>query len=195
MGCGVHKIPQFHDLTHAAFHRAIAKSLGYSDPRITQSQIIAKIAGVGGEIVPHQDGCVGFTDPPSGLTFWYALEDTTLENGCLCVAQGSHLTTPLKQRLVKSDNGVPQFKDLPAPLWARDSLKSEVELEQPEYEYQALEVKKGALVLFHGNLIHRSAANESDKNRIAYTFSIVGATLDSPSDLYMKREEDGFEVL
>lgn len=149
MGCSVHKIPTFHTLTHSALHRSSAASLGYGDARITQSQFIAKFANIGGEIVPHQDGCVIFTDPPSELTFWYALEDTTLENRCLCVAPGSHLTTPLKQRLIMGDNGMLRFEDLPSPSWAEGALRSEGDLEQASYKYQALEVTKGTLVLFH----------------------------------------------
>ena len=51
--------------------------------------------------MPHQDGCISFTKPTSGMTFWYTLEDATVENGCLLVAPGSHLTEPLSQRLTK----------------------------------------------------------------------------------------------
>ena len=39
--------------------------------------------------------------------------------------------------------------------------------------YKAVPVKKGSLVLIHGNVIHRSERNKSDKSRHAYTFHIV----------------------
>ncbi|KAL8794976.1 MAG: hypothetical protein Q9195_002558 [Heterodermia aff. obscurata] len=195
LGCGVHRLPTFYALTCSAFHRSIVESLGYGDARITQSQIIAKLAGIGGQIVPHQDGCVSFTNPPSGLTFWYALEDATLENGCLYVAPGSHLTTPLTQRLVAGDDGIPVFKDLPEPLWAKEAQNSGDETRNLPYEYQALEVTKGSLVLFHGNLMHKSAANKSGKDRVAYTFSIIEGGLEVPKDLYMNPTDGGFESL
>lgn len=195
LGCGVHKMRSFHTLTHSAFNRSIVHSLGYNDARITQSQLIAKLAGIGGEIVPHQDGCVSFTDPPNALTFWYALEDTTLENGCLCVAPGSHLTEPIRQRLIKDENGRPKFENLATPLWARDGKAPHVEVPQSDYEYRALEVKKGTLVLFHGNLMHKSGTNMSEKNRIAYNFNVIEGSADCSDDIYTKPTDGKYESL
>ncbi|MCJ1267763.1 hypothetical protein MMC22_007649 [Lobaria immixta] len=189
LGCGVHRLmPAFRTLTHSSFHRSIAASLGYGSPRVTQSQLVAKSAGVGGEIVAHQDSCVSFTNPPSGLTFWYALEDATVANGCLSVAPGSHLTEPIRERMVQGDRGIPRFEPLNTPLWARETAYHPItgtEVEH-EYVYEPLEVKQGSLVLFHGNLLHRSGRNASAKSRMAYTFSIVDGDLESPDDCYMK---------
>lgn len=151
LGCGIHQcMPSFRTLTHSSHHRLIAKSLGCGKPRVTQSQLIAKLAGVGGPIVPHQDGCISFTKPTSGLTFWYALEDATVENGCLSVAPGSHLTEPLSQRLTKGDIGLPKFEDLKEPLWAEGGGEKGSKVRPLKYEYRPLEVKRGALVVFHG---------------------------------------------
>ncbi|KAL9002913.1 MAG: hypothetical protein Q9188_004186 [Gyalolechia gomerana] len=195
LGCGVHKMRPFHTITHSAFHRSIVRSLGYDDARITQSQLIAKLAGIGGEIVPHQDGCVSFTNPPSALTFWYALEDTTLDNGCLCVAPGSHLTEPIRQRLIKQENGRPKFENLLTPLWAKDVEAPPVALPQEEYEYRALEVKKGTLVLFHGNLMHKSGTNMSEKNRISYNFNVIEGSGDCSDSSYLKPADGKYERL
>ncbi|KAI4182336.1 MAG: hypothetical protein L6R41_006050, partial [Letrouitia leprolyta] len=147
LGCGMHKVGGFSTLVHSPRVRHILRSLGYSDPRITQSQVIAKLAGIGGEIVPHQDGCVSFSDPPSAITFWYALEDANVENGCLCVAPESHMTEPLRQRLAKDKgNGQPKFEDLAVPVWAKGAeAVGEGRGMEREYEYRALEVKKGTL--------------------------------------------------
>lgn len=187
LGCGIHQqLPSFRTMTHSELHRSIAESLGYEKPYITQSQIITKLAGVGGRIIPHQDGCVSFTNPPSCLTFWYALEDATLENGCLRVAAGSHLTEPLRQRLVTGSNGQPTFKDLNGPLWARGADGSQVDAGHTMYNYKPLEVKQGTLVIFHGNLMHTSEMNKSGRDRLAYTFSIVENGLECPEDTYMK---------
>lgn len=35
------------------------------------------------------------------------------------------------------------------------------------------EVKAGALVLIHGNLLHKSERNTSDQSRIIYTFHVI----------------------
>ncbi|KAL8770613.1 MAG: hypothetical protein Q9209_003681 [Squamulea sp. 1 TL-2023] len=192
LGLSVHqKLPTFRTLTHSLLNRSLAASLGYTDPRITQSQLIAKLAGIGGELVPHQDGCVSFTNPPTAMTFWYALEDANMENGCLEVAKGSHLTSPLRQRLVRGKDGVPRFVELDTPLWAKGSVGDI----GGEYEYEALEVKKGTLVLFHGNLMHRSGKNGSGRNRMAYTFSVVEGGVECPEDSYVMPEGGRLEGL
>ncbi|KAL8873201.1 MAG: hypothetical protein Q9198_007065 [Flavoplaca austrocitrina] len=183
----------FDTLTHSAFNRAIVRSLGYKDPRITQAQLIAKLAGIGGEVVPHQDGCVSFTDPPSAITFWYALEDATVENGCLCVAEGSHLTEPLRQRLVQDKNGQPKFEDLERPLWAQEAGDFRDAGVRKDYEYKPLEVKKGTLILFHGNLLHKSGVNTSGRNRVAYNFNVVEGGDVGKDDDYLRRESGQWE--
>ena len=38
----------------------------------------------------HNDSTFLYTDPPSAIGFWFALEDCTLENGCLSFLPGSH---------------------------------------------------------------------------------------------------------
>lgn len=187
LGCGIHQnLPSFRSVTHSTYNRSVARSLGYDDPRITQSQLIVKLAGVGGRIIPHQDGCVSFTNPPSSLTFWYALEDATPENGCLCIAAGSHLTEPLRQRLIVGPGGRATFENLKEPLRADGVHHQETTAAQTEYEYTPLEAKKGTLILFHGNLMHKSEANRSSRDRIAYMFSIVEGGLKCPDNLYMK---------
>lgn len=196
LGCGIHQcMPSFRNLTHSQLHRFIAKSVGCGNPLVTQSQLIAKLAGVGGSIVPHQDGCISFTNPTSDLTFWYALENATLENGCLCVAPGSHLTAPLSQRLTKGDHGLPKFEDLKVPLWAGGGGDKGIRVRPMKYEYEPLEVKRGALVVFHGNLMHTSGSNKSQKSRIAYTFSIIDGNAECPEDSYMKPVVGYFEIL
>ncbi|KAL9016872.1 MAG: hypothetical protein Q9185_005796 [Variospora sp. 1 TL-2023] len=176
LGCGVHKLRPFHLLTHSAVNRSIARALGYADARLTQSQLIAKLAGIGGEIVPHQGGCVSFTDPPSALTFWYALEDTTLDKGGLCVAAGSHLTEPIRQRLVKQEDGRPRFEDLTRPLWASGAqVPTDTPTEVKEYEYKALEVKKGRL------------------NRISYNFNVIDGSADCLDGTYLKPANGEYE--
>jgi phytanoyl-CoA hydroxylase len=69
---------------------AIARSLGFRDPRCLQSMVICKQPEIGGAVPPHQDSTFLYTDPPSAVGFWYALEDATLENGCLSFLPGSH---------------------------------------------------------------------------------------------------------
>lgn len=68
----------------------VARSLGFRDPRCLQSMVICKQPEIGGAVPPHQDSTFLYTNPPSAVGFWYALEDATLENGCLSFLPGSH---------------------------------------------------------------------------------------------------------
>ena len=102
---------------------------------------------------------------------------------------------PLRQRLVHGDNGLPKFENLEEPLWAREVQNPGVDVEKTTDEYQPLEVKKGTLVLFHGNLLHKSEINKSERNRVAYTFSIIEGDVECPGDNYLKPIEENFDSL
>ena len=45
---------------------------------------------IGGEVRPHQDSTFLRTDPPSVVGLWWALEDSTKQNGCLWALPGIH---------------------------------------------------------------------------------------------------------
>ncbi|KAA8575010.1 hypothetical protein MFRU_002g03580 [Monilinia fructicola] len=194
LGCGIHRvIPAFRNAILTPFHSELAKSLGYEDPRIIQSLIIVKAAEVGARVVPHQDGCSGFTDPPSCTTFWYALEDCTTENGCLAVAPGSHRTQPITRRCRMDKDGRPEFFNLDRPVFAELEGVSDAapsgKGESGEFQYKKLEVEAGSLVLMHGNLMHTSEANHSSKSRVAFNFNVVEGKLAWLADNYLQPYE------
>ncbi|TGO07138.1 hypothetical protein BTUL_0320g00060 [Botrytis tulipae] len=178
IGCGVHRVmPPFRKAILSPFHSTLARSLGYKDPRIYQSLIIVKAAEVGARVIPHQDGCSGFTNPSSCTTFWYALEDCSMDNGCLAVAPGSHRVQPITRRCRTNANGQPEFIDLEKPVYADiegvDDSTLPKKNEKGEFEYKKLEVRAGTLILMHGNLMHKSEANHSSKSRVAFNFGVV----------------------
>ena len=41
-------------------------------------------------VTPHQDGTYIYTEPLKAMGLWIALEDATLDNGCLWFAPGTH---------------------------------------------------------------------------------------------------------
>lgn len=53
-----------------------------------------------------------YTDPPSALGFWFALEKCTPENGALSFLPGSHKTTPIAKRFVRLPKGSTGFEEL-----------------------------------------------------------------------------------
>jgi len=169
---------------------AIARSLGFKDPRCLQSMVICKQPEIGGAVPSHQDSTFLYTDPPSAVGFWYALEDATKENGCLSFAPGSHLRSPIKRRFVRNakDTGTEFVENVGEKFPA--GLDGE---EGEEGEYVLGEVKAGTLVLIHGNLLHKSEKNTSEKGRIIYTFHVIegeGAEYDERN--WLQPPKEGF---
>ncbi|KAJ2899622.1 RING-15 protein [Zalerion maritima] len=175
---------------------AIARSIGFKGPRCLQSMVICKQPEIGGAVPPHQDSTFLYTNPPSAVGFWYALEDATEENGCLSFLPGSHKWAPVSQRFVRKRAGVGtefipnESLQFPSAEGYGEKLKPE-----PEGDYVMGEVKAGTLVLIHGNLLHKSEKNTSQKGRIIYTFHVIegeGKDYDSKNWLHPPKGGHGF---
>ncbi|KAL3424395.1 phytanoyl- dioxygenase [Phlyctema vagabunda] len=198
IGHYLHKLsPPFASLlSTASTHSpgAIARSLGFREPQCLQSMIICKQPEIGGAVPPHQDSTFLYTNPPSAVGFWYALEDATLENGCLSFLPGSHKWAEVDKRFVrrKDGKGTEFINNDTArfPNGAAYGAKGE------EGEYKPGEVKAGTLVLIHGNLLHKSEKNLSQKGRIIYTFHVIeGQGTEYAADNWLQPPEEGFTKL
>jgi phytanoyl-CoA hydroxylase len=177
---------------------ATARALGFKDPRVLQSMVICKQPEIGGAVPPHQDSTFLYTNPPSAVGFWYALEDATLENGCLSFLPGSHKWAPVKKRFVRTEDGKgTTFVDNDGPRFpASEEFGENAKPEHGEGGYVPGEVKAGDLVLIHGNLLHKSEKNLSQKGRIIYTFHVIegqGAVYDEKN--WLQPPEGGFTRL
>jgi phytanoyl-CoA hydroxylase len=157
-----------HDLdpVFAAFARdaklaAVARDLGLAEPQIWQSMYIFKQPGIGGEVRWHQDATFFDTTPISVTTFWFALEDATVDNGCLWTQPGGH-RGPLRERFLRDGDSIAMEK-LDATPWPDDASAV------------PLEAKAGSLVCFHGLLPHYSAPNRSKVSRHAFTLHVTDA--------------------
>lgn len=65
---------------------SVPASSGRADrlqPAVLQSMVICKQPKIGGKVPIHNDSTFLYTDPPSAVGFWIALEDCTSENGAL----------------------------------------------------------------------------------------------------------------
>ncbi|KAI9475333.1 hypothetical protein BX667DRAFT_365715 [Coemansia mojavensis] len=181
IGHGLHiQDPVFKQLTHGPDVQEIADKLGFKDPRVLQSMVICKQPRIGGPVPMHQDSTFLFTNPPSACGFWIALEDCLVTNGCLHVVPKSHRSHPISRRMVRcsaerqpaAEEGV-DFIDI-EPVFSLYPLQGEKEEQQQQQQESCpVEVKAGSLVLLHGQLLHMSPPNLSDKSRWIYTFHII----------------------
>ncbi|KAJ1786023.1 hypothetical protein LPJ59_006016, partial [Coemansia sp. RSA 2399] len=183
IGHGLHIIePLFKKVTHGDKVKRIAEQLGYRDPRVLQSMVICKQPGVGGAVPMHQDSTFLFTEPLSACGFWLALEDCTQANGCLEFIPGSHKRTAVEQRFVRTqdDKGTEMVDIDPVHYHRSQQLPKFKDCKEEEEAPTAdsgkcvpIEVSAGALVLIHGQVLHKSAHNHSAGSRWIYTFHIV----------------------
>ncbi len=154
----------------------LAQDVGLRDPQIWQSMYIFKQARIGGQVDWHQDGGFFVTSPGSVTTFWFAVDDATLENGCLWVEPGGH-KGPLRQQFIR-DGRKTRLIDLDAAPWPDTNTAIPVE------------VKAGTLVCFHGLLPHYSAPNISDQARHAYTLHVTDGVCAYAQNNWMQRSKE-----
>lgn len=155
----------------------VAKAIGMIDPMMVQSQYIFKQPRIGGKVVAHQDSTFIYTDPPSCIGFWMALEDATIENGCLQGIPGSHKIPLPQHRFIRNVDGEStSFIGDPAYNWDLDQMVP-------------LEAKSGSLVLLHGACVHMSMENRSDKSRHAYIIHMVEHGAQWPADNWLQRPQ------
>jgi phytanoyl-CoA hydroxylase len=177
IGHALHDLePLFDTFSRAPALAELATELGLKQPLLLQSMYIFKQPHIGGEVNSHQDSAFLYTQPLTCLGFWFALEDATVENGCLWALPGGHQQS-LRKRFVRAPGGGTAFQVLdPTPL--------------PEEGFVPLEVKKGTLVVLHGQLPHKSGANTSPKSRHAYSLHCIDATAAYPRDNWLQRSPD-----
>jgi phytanoyl-CoA hydroxylase len=162
IGHALHDLdPVFESFSRDPKLAALARDLGLASPQVWQSMYIFKQPGIGGEVGWHQDATFFETDPVTVTTFWFALEDANVDNGCLWVEPGGH-RGPMRERFVRNGDDISMEKLDPTP-WP-DTTRA-----------VAVEAKAGTLVCFHGLLPHYSAPNRSPVSRHAYTLHATDA--------------------
>jgi phytanoyl-CoA hydroxylase len=153
--------------------KALAADLGFEDPYLLQSMYIFKQPNIGGEVNCHQDSTFLYTEPVDIVGLWFAIEDATIENGCLWAIPGGH-RRGLKSRWVRADQG----------------MKLVVFDEEPwdEKRLEPLEASKGSLIVLDGLLPHTSFENKSARSRHAYTLHLIRKDAKYPKENWLQRE-------
>jgi len=177
IGHALHDLdPLFDRFSRSDKVRDLAKALGLENALLVQSMYIFKQPNIGGEVTCHQDSTFIYTEPIDIAGLWFALEDATIENGCLWAIPGGH-RRGLKSRWLRTHEGRMEFEVYDTTPW-------------PEDELVPLEVSKGSLILLHGLLPHRSFENRSPRSRHAYTLHLIGAEAKYPSENWLQRPEN-----
>ncbi|MEL7186535.1 MAG: phytanoyl-CoA dioxygenase family protein [Pseudomonadota bacterium] len=177
IGHAMHDLdPVFDKFSRTPILAATVASLGYADPGIIQSMYIFKSAGIGGEVTCHQDSTFIYTEPQSCTGFWFAVDDATVENGCMYFIPGGH-KMPLKKRNYRQPDGTFVIETIDETPWPLDDAVP-------------AEASAGTLVIFDGRTPHMSGANRSDKSRHAYTLHVIEKSCHYPADNWLQRRDD-----
>jgi phytanoyl-CoA hydroxylase len=174
MGHALHDLdPVFNRFSRTAKLKALAAAIGHANSYLLQSMYIFKQPNIGGEVTCHQDSTFLYTEPIDIAGLWFALEDATLENGCLWAIPRGH-RQGLKSRWRRSQAGKMEFETFDATPWPTEQLVP-------------LEVPKGSLILLQGLLPHCSFENKSARSRHAYTLHLIGPGAHYPADNWLQR--------
>ncbi|RAH42304.1 phytanoyl-CoA dioxygenase family protein [Aspergillus brunneoviolaceus CBS 621.78] len=174
IGHSLHSLsPPFREVSLTPRNAAIARSLGFHDPRVLQSMVICKQPSIGGAVPSHQDSTFLYTDPPSAVGWWFALQDAAVENGTLGMVPGSHRRNGIARRFVRRVPDGSRGTEFVENTGARVPKGLVEDETQDDGEVQLLDIKAGSLVLIHGNVLHQSSRNTSPRSRFAYTFHVI----------------------
>ena len=164
-----HRVPEFRDYAHSPKVAALVRALGYARPVLPQSMYICKQDRVGGEVTAHQDSTFLATEPrESCLGLWLALEDATLQNGCLWARPGSH-AEPVRRRFVRRGDAMAFEQTAPALPWDGGMPEGG----PAAAGFEPYPVAAGDLVLIHGAVDHLSLANTSGHSRHTFQLHLV----------------------
>jgi len=133
------------------------------------SSFFAKPALVGTRTPWHQDGEYWAMRPLATCTVWMAIDDATLENGCLRYIPGSHKGKRVRRHQINNAPGLALNQEL-----TQDQFE--------ESEAVDLVLEAGQMSLHDVYLVHGSEPNRSDHPRRGMTLRFM------PTSSYYDRE-------
>ena len=156
-------IPRFRELILGSDLGTLAAAiLGVDRVILFQDNLIWKPPGTTERVQWHQDYAYWPLSAPSGLTMWLALDEITLEMGCLHYLPGSH-TLSEKQPTNFISPGSPSWRtDLPPLNW-----------EEREGEAVAAPLPRGHILVHHPLSWHMSPGNQTARHRRAWSLTFI----------------------
>jgi ectoine hydroxylase-related dioxygenase (phytanoyl-CoA dioxygenase family) len=160
-----HKLSgRFRDaLAHLRIVDALKMLIG-PNVKCMQSMLFIKHAGKPGQAW-HQDEDFIPTRDRSLTAAWIALDDATIDNGCLWAIPGSHrpgILWPLRRHSNPEYDSIPESFDFP----------------YDDRDARPIEVAAGSVVFFNGYLLHKSLRNQ---RRIGFRRALVNHYMSAES--------------
>lgn len=127
-----------------------------ADIKLYQDQLFMKPPKIGSRQAYHQDKPLGFNiEPADMVTCWVALDDATIENGCLWMLPGTHRFGVIDREKWRAYEEKALAGDLPTEL--------------------PIELKAGSCSFHHGLILHSSRSNLTGERRRGFATHYVSA--------------------
>lgn len=136
------------------------------------SHIIAKAKGDGLEVPWHQDAEYWALEPMDVATLWLAVDESTLENGCMRVLPATHTSGLFQHRTAENKETKVLDKGVDMTQYDMDKVVN-IELEPGDCSFHA------------PYLLHGSNVNYSPRRRCGYTMRFM------PVSTKLKRDGEG----
>ena len=165
----------YHDVIYNPAITVVAAQLMQTDSvRFWHDQIFYKPARHGGVVAWHQDYSYWTRTVPMGhLTCFIALDDTTLENGCLHAVPGSQNWPLLPMTQLFDGESAAKM----------ERIKTVLDEEQlAQFKPVPIMLKAGECSFHHPLTVHGSYANGSERPRRALVLNFMLPTTESDSD-------------
>jgi ectoine hydroxylase-related dioxygenase (phytanoyl-CoA dioxygenase family) len=147
-------------------------ALNLPAPAVAMTKGVMKPPRSGAKVPPHSDDQYIWTDPPSGITLWFSLDDAFAENGSVECLPGSHLRYAQGDCFCAAEDGRAVWSRCAARAGGGDPfpLKKQVVDALP---WVRCDAPSGTCIAMDFALMHRSAANTSAFPRRALTIHLV----------------------
>ncbi len=150
----------FADLVKGPELLELLSALVNGEPVSMGVELFAKPAKVGSAVPYHQDNGYFNLTPPDALTCWLAIDDSTLENGCVHYATGTHRDGVLPHKATM----------VPGNSWGLVTMPDPGSI--PEVPGI---LSRGDAMIHHCCLLHRSEPNRSERPRRGLLMVFKGA--------------------
>lgn len=124
------------------------------------SHIICKAKGDGLEVPWHQDGIYWDLEPMNVITLWLAVDESSVENGCMKVVPGTEALGPLEHVEMENAQTKVLHRGIPADKFDASKVVN-------------CEIPRGGCSMHSPYLIHGSLPNTSTKRRCGYTMRFM----------------------
>lgn len=163
----------------------LATQLGWRRPAVAQT-LYRLASPLSAGVDRHQDSVTLYTEPPSVLGIWLALEPADESNGCLRILKGSH-RGPLRERLVRRgcSSAADEDRGPCAPELVFEKLSNATAA--PKSAFTAMPVAAGDLLVMHGTTEHYSeSGRDPSRGRESLQVHLVEAEARWPADNWLQ---------